>query len=235
MINNFTFFQLQEVSSTQDVARDFAKDGKLSHEMVIIADKQNKGRGRYGKTWLSPEGGLYISIALKPQLKPECWSQISYVAGVSLGEAIMHVNPLATPQLKWVNDILIDGKKVAGILLEMIAEDMLVVGVGVNLEHHAKIIEIKGTHLDNRLTPQALLDVFLRRLKHNYNLWCESGFEPIRNLWLRMEYGIGKSINVNLRSHSQSGTLIGIDGEGRLQLLDGTTIRLVSAGDVFFL
>lgn len=235
MIENFTFLELQEVTSTQDSARDLAKEGKLPHAMVITATEQTKGRGRYGRSWLSPEGGLYLSIALKPPLKLEYWSQVSYVVGISLGEAIMHIDPTLVPKLKWVNDILIDNKKVAGILLELIEGEILVVGVGANLKANSAVDELLGTHLGKKFKGVDLLDVFLRRLKYNYNLWCDSGFEPIRTLWLRMAYGIGKAINVNLRTQTQSGTLIGIDEMGRLQLLDGGTIRLISAGDVFFL
>lgn len=234
MIQNFTFLELSQVTSTQDVAHELARDGKLSHSMVIIAKEQTKGRGRYDRTWLSPEGGLYISIVLKPPLKLEYWSQISYVIGISLCEAIMHIDPTTVPKLKWVNDVLIGNKKVAGILLELIEGETLVVGMGVNLKANARVDELLGAHLDGKFKAEELLDVFLRRLKYNYNLWCDTGFEPIRTLWLRMAYGIGKAINVNLRTQTQSGTLIGIDDLGRLQLLDGATMRLISAGDVFF-
>ena len=98
MIQNFTFIELEKVTSTQDIARQLAEEGKLTHATVITAKQQTQGRGRYNRIWLSPRGGLYATIALKPSLKPEYWSQISYVVGVSLCEAIMYLDPAMVPK-----------------------------------------------------------------------------------------------------------------------------------------
>ncbi len=237
MIDSFTFHSLKEVTSTQDVAHSFAKESKLPHAMVITATSQNSGRGRYDRTWVSPEGGLYMTIALKPRKSIELWSQLSYVVGISLSEAITQIEPVCAPQLKWVNDALLGNKKVAGILLELLGNDTILIGVGINLKVNASINDVLGTSLDKhsaKFSREKLMDTFLKRFKYNYNLWCSGSFEPLRNLWVRMAYGIGREIEVKLRDRTQIGTFIGIDDVGNLQLLSGGSIVLINAGDVFF-
>jgi BirA family biotin operon repressor/biotin-[acetyl-CoA-carboxylase] ligase len=237
VITSFTFHAFEEVTSTQDVARDLAVEGKLVHGSVVTATNQSNGRGRYTRAWASPVGGLYMTIALKPQKPVDSWSQLSYVVGVALSEAITQIDPMCSPKLKWVNDAILFDKKVAGILLELLENNTILIGIGINIKANQAITEYLGTYLkkhSNKFTKEKLLDIFLKRFSYNYNLWCDKGFEPIKNLWLRMSYGIGREIEVKLRNKTLVGTFIGIDEVGQLQLLDGGVIHLISAGDIFF-
>ena len=235
MISKFTFHKFDQVKSTQTIAKDLIIQSKLSHGDVVIASSQTHGRGRYDRTWISPEGGVYLTARFKPERDIADWSQVSYVVGVSLCEAIKKIDSKCLPALKWVNDILINDQKVAGILLE-IAQGSLLVGVGVNIGDSGDA-GVLGTSLlshSKAFTKAKVIEIFFERLKYNYNLWCEKGFEPIRALWVRSAIGIGTEIEVRFKERSQKGIFIGINEIGQLQLLEGGAIKLISAGDVYF-
>ncbi|MDF3047722.1 MAG: birA [Candidatus Midichloriaceae bacterium] len=236
MIHDFSLLRLSEVTSTQDIAKDLYDKGRLTSPTVIAATSQTHGRGRYTRTWLSPQGGLYCSIGFIPDVSMEKYSQISYIVGISICEAIMQIESSITPKLKWVNDVMIEDKKVAGILLELHG-DALIIGLGLNLSRDDQITDLMGTSLSEyskKFELERTLNTFLNRFKYNYNLWYEKGFEPIRNLWLKMAYGVGKNITVNMRNKSDTGIFVGIDEDGMLQLLSNDSIKPISAGDVFF-
>jgi BirA family biotin operon repressor/biotin-[acetyl-CoA-carboxylase] ligase len=236
MIQEFSLLRFSEVMSTQDIAKDLLDNGELTKPVAIVADSQTHGRGRYTRSWLSPKGGLYCTLAFAPDVQVEKYSQISYIVGISLSEAITQIDNDIIPQLKWVNDVMIENKKVAGILLEL-HDNALIIGIGLNLQGDDKISDLAGTSLDEhskKFELDLILNTFLSRFKYNYNLWHEKGFEPIRSLWLKMAYGIGKPITVTMRNKSDTGIFVGINEDGLLQLLSDDSIKLISAGDLFF-
>ena len=135
MIESFDIINFDSVSSTQDKARELITEGSNpSTPIAIIAKSQTSGRGRYDRVWSSPTGGLYMTMAIPPKKPRETWSQISYIVGISMAEAMLQLDPSVNIRLKWVNDIMINSKKAGGILLEADAEHLLI-GVGINLKH----------------------------------------------------------------------------------------------------
>lgn len=237
MIEAFETRRFEEVSSTQDVARELLSAGLSSLPVAVIAKAQTKGRGRYDRTWHSPEGGLYMTMVMKPQRPQDVWSQISYITGISMAEAILQLDPSVGVKLKWVNDIIIQSKKAGGILLEL-DNNHLLVGVGINLKRSDALSQYNGVALNevaSGVDAERLSASFLKRFVYNYNIWVSSGFEPIRSLWLRMAQGVGKGVVVRFKDSEENGTFIGVDETGQLQLLqDDNNIKLISAGELYF-
>jgi BirA family biotin operon repressor/biotin-[acetyl-CoA-carboxylase] ligase len=227
------------VDSTQEVARRLYDEHDLSDMDVIIARRQSAGRGRLGRKWFAEYGGLYMTIAMRLSVAKEIWSQFSYVAGISVCEAITQSCPSCKPTLKWVNDVLIQDQKVAGILLETLAEDFLLVGIGVNIHN---IVDTEDSasaaslvQFCQNIDKQDFLQKLLLRLKKNYDVWLENGFIPIRSVWLHLAQGIGRTVQVTLGDVVHRGIFIGIDEEGRIRLLnkDGSMLY-IAAGDMYF-
>jgi len=132
------------VSSTQDLADELARKG-ADEGTAVIAEKQTRGRGRKGREWVSPaEGGVYLSVVLRPALMPNQIVPLPLVAGVAVANAIEKVTPLK-PRIKWPNDIMVNGKKVAGILAEMNCEidsvNHIILGIGINVNTPKKLLD----------------------------------------------------------------------------------------------
>ena len=135
---------MMTVSSTQDIAAEMARGG-AAEGTLVIAEMQEKGRGRKGRSWVSlPEGGIYLSLILRPNLMPSQVVQIPLIAGVALTKAIRETVPLQ-PMIKWPNDIFIGKKKVGGILTEMSSEidgvNYVVLGIGLNVNMPASLLD----------------------------------------------------------------------------------------------
>jgi BirA family biotin operon repressor/biotin-[acetyl-CoA-carboxylase] ligase len=234
-----TYAQLE---STQDYVRDIAEDEEFFDEGIAVQClMQTKGRGRQGNEWSSPAGNLYLSVLLRPNCKAQIAGQLSFVVAVALMKAIKeYLNPEHNISLKWPNDILIDGKKVAGILLESNINklgqvDYVIVGTGVNiLAHPEGAVALKDVSA-NPVPVHPFRDVYLRHLSQIYRRWQNEGFSLVRDEWLLSAHGIGGPITARMFDRKEFGTFDGIDLEGRLLLKqdDGST-KLISAGEVFF-
>lgn len=182
------------VASTQDELRRLAEEG-APEGTLVIAEQQTKGRGRMGRSWISPAGkGIWMSLLLRPQVALHHTPQLTLLAAVALSRAISRIVPV-TIGIKWPNDLLVDGRKISGILLESAAEDerlrYIVVGMGVsvNLEQEdypeellPKAISLKmaSGHAINRAE---LIAAILDEFERLYELYMEQGFGPVRALW----------------------------------------------------
>ncbi|MEI8394614.1 MAG: biotin--[acetyl-CoA-carboxylase] ligase [Rhodospirillaceae bacterium] len=236
---------LDSVDSTNEEARRRAGIGAPSGT-VIWARRQEHGRGRRGRRWESPDGNLYCSVILCPDCDPAVVAQISLVAAVALGETVAHcLTGDLQPSLKWPNDVLVRGRKIAGILLESeptadrgIAR--VVLGVGLNLRHFPADCEYPATSLVNEGVAEpdvaGTLKLFLARLGVWYARWQRLGLAPVREAWLTRAVGLGLPITVRLHRESFVGCFAGLDNDGSLLLdpEDGGAQRRVTAGDVFF-
>jgi BirA family biotin operon repressor/biotin-[acetyl-CoA-carboxylase] ligase len=143
-IDDFLVYRVEEVTSTQDLAKELIERGDGSHGRVVISDSQTSGRGRYGREWISKTGNAYFTMLLNSKGSDE---QICYIAGLALFDVLKQHITSHKIQLKWVNDILIDGKKIAGILLEKF-DRFVLVGVGVNLIYDAVLEMMGATSID---------------------------------------------------------------------------------------
>lgn len=231
---------VSHLPSTQDAVRDLAAKGE-PEGAVVQALMQTSGRGRHGNQWQSPMGNLYMSMLLRPHCLADKAGQISFVAAVALSAAMDEViKPGHVKTLKWPNDILIDGKKCAGILLESDLDkngmvDSLVLGMGVNImtppEDRIGLKDVaKG-----QVPIHPFRDIFLSHFAALYNHWRAEGFENIRTLWLKQAHGLGQSVIVRLSDNTLEGQFETINERGGLILKRAGNEKLtISAGEVYF-
>lgn len=237
MINKFNITDYKEVTSTLDLAVKLANSNKVAHGDVIIAQHQSEGRGRYNREWKSVKGNIYMTIILKPKVQEELWPQISYIIGEAIYEAILQVDSNLNVDLKWVNDVLIDKRKVAGILLEKSCPGFLFAGVGINLFSDASFKKLNAISLNecsDKFNRDDLIQAFLDRFKLNYNEWLSNGFIPIKNLWLRRSSMLGKLIKIKYMERQKEGIFVGINDNGAMQLLRHNKIEVINAGELYF-
>ena len=235
---------LETVDSTNDEALRLATAG-AEDGTLVWAREQTGGRGRQGRSWSSPPGNLYFSMVLRPECAPAEAAQLGFVAGLALGEAIGSVAPpLIEVTYKWPNDLLLNGRKAAGILLESRSGpdgtlECLILGVGVNLKHFPEDtgFPATGLHFEGATEVEvvALLEAFGRHFMSWVNRWLDDGFAPVRRAWLHHAHGLGEEIEVRLPRETLKGTFKDLDARGVLvlELPDGAR-REISAGDVYF-
>lgn len=240
----FRLLSLAATPSTNDEALERARQGD-SGKLWIVAGEQTSGRGRHGRTWASPPGNLYASLLLVEPCDLSQAPQLGFVTGLALYDAIGAVTGLAAPRLalKWPNDLLIDGAKVSGILLEghRIGPSQtfaVVIGMGLNVGFAPSDTPYPATSLQQVAGPTeigrvfaSLSDAFAARLAQ----WDKgAGFARLREAWLARAAGIGERVTVRLPRREARGTFAGMDTAGRL-LLDGDAGReTIDAGDLFF-
>lgn len=240
----FDLIALDTVTSTNDEAVVLAAKGARAGT-VVWARSQTKGRGRRGRSWSSPEGNLYLSLILRPGREARRAAELAFLAAIAIGEGIAPlIPPSVTIRYKWPNDVLLNGRKVAGILLETSLGpkgglDWLAVGVGVNLRDFPKGADYAATSLlaegAEGLEPGRVLECFCQAFLTEYERWRDEGFAGVRQRWLGRAAGIGELIEVRLDGETLSGIFAGLDGAGALILRRaGKEDRLISAGDVFF-
>lgn len=232
---------LGSAGSTQDLAHDAAEAG-TAEGYVIQALQQSAGRGRHGNEWESPMGNLYFSFVLRPEKSaPDQVGQLAFVVALALSAAIdpYYDSKAHRKTLKWPNDILVNGLKISGILLESninqsFETEYLVVGVGVNVfatpEGAIGLDEIK----EKPVYVNVFRDEFLAQFSRVYGLWQEKGFAPIREEWLKQAHGLGGPICVRLPEVSYKGTFEGLDENGALLLDQEGQQRTFTAGEVHF-
>lgn len=225
------------VGSTNDVAREaLAQEGA---PLWVRATQQTKGRGRRSRAWASPPGNLYASHGFVSPLSDTAFALLPLTASLALADAIAAISPIA-PQLKWPNDVLVDGAKTAGILLE--CEGMprrVVIGFGVNIVSAPPPEEgaLRATHLAAHapVTADAMFDALATALAARLAQLGEAdGVTMVRANWLERAVGVGHPVIVRFDQSVREGRFLGLDEMGRLMLgeADGA-IRLVAAGDVF--
>jgi len=239
-----SFYELRSydtLDSTNEEARRLAEDGAAAGTLVWSVT-QNEGRGRRGRAWSSPAGNLYASLILRPDCEPYAAAQLSLVAALAIHQAV--ANALPTPErafVKWPNDVLIGGRKVAGILLESRLQtgnklDWLIIGSGINIVTCPDDLERPATSLHDEGSDADVVKVledYSSAFEHFYQLWLAEGFSPIRRAWLDIAHGVGEEIEVRLENETFSGVFDGLNGDGALQLQTSEGLRLVTSGDVF--
>ncbi|MFA5592154.1 MAG: biotin--[acetyl-CoA-carboxylase] ligase [Micavibrio sp.] len=240
--DNVNFWRVQMLGttpSTQDMVRTLAETGE-GEGLAVQALQQTKGRGRHGNQWASPMGNLYISKLFRPSCKAPDAGQMAFVVALALSEAIDGIIGEGHQKtLKWPNDVLIDGRKVSGILLESALDahgrvDYLIVGSGVNIfappEGAVGLDEVKA----ERLAINSFRDDYLASLHRWYVLWQEKGFAPVRAAWLEQAHGLNAPMRIRLPEISYEGVFRGITENGSLIAgIDGGE-RIFTAGEVHF-
>jgi BirA family biotin operon repressor/biotin-[acetyl-CoA-carboxylase] ligase len=232
------------VDSTNTWARGLARDG-AREGTVVLAERQTAGRGRLGRSWFSPAGvNLYMSVVLRPLVPPARAPQLALVAGCALAATIAEVAAVR-PGLKWPNDVLLSGRKVAGILTEMDSEAdrvaFVVVGVGVNLNVSPEDLRAGvgdtatsvGAAAGRPVHRPSFVARLLAELEERYRRYLARGFGALRDEWESYSSLTGREVAVAGGDGERRGRVTGLDGEGALVLRDpdGATVRVL-AGDV---
>ncbi|NKB45719.1 MAG: biotin--[acetyl-CoA-carboxylase] ligase [Alphaproteobacteria bacterium] len=206
--------------------------------LAIRADVQTAGRGRRGRNWDSPTGNLYLSVLVDAQ--PVTAGQVGFAAALALFDAIQIEAGGDVPNLncKWPNDLLFEGAKVAGLLLEAVPNrDQVVVGMGANLipVEVSDAVYPVGALTEFPIDPKVLSARVCERLGRWLETWNTVGFTALRRVWLERAIGLGDTMIVRLPHEQLDGTFDGLADDGALLLNQGAAgIRTVSAGDVFF-
>lgn len=238
------FEYFETLGSTQDRVKDLASQRGFSTTWVR-AGSQNAGRGRRGRQWVSKPGNLYASGLYAWTGDPAQKALSSFVVALAVAETLESYIDPAKISLKWPNDVLVNGAKIAGILLEA-GEGWITIGVGINLEHHPEGLPYPVTHVLEHMSQDAMdkaeplyagPEPILAQMAQGVNAGLETlqtvGFMPIKEKWLSKAACLGESITINLGNQEISGVFetLAENGALRLRLANGTN-RDVLAGDV---
>lgn len=239
---NFTILRFDELESTNTEALNQARRG-AEEGLCVVARRQIAGRGRHGRIWVSEkDAGLYFSVVLRPKIETRFLSLITLTTAIAVYETLKTFN--LNPDIKWANDVHVNGKKISGILAET-TETLIglavIVGIGINLkssDFSPEIADIAAS-IENETgkTPdfERLLENLTANLKKFYQILNrEKGAENIRRLWSeRSSYSYGKPVKVALENEIFTGSTRGIEENGALRVeLETGEIRIVQAGDV---
>jgi len=234
---------LREVGSTNDLAKELAGYGAVEGT-VVVAETQISGRGRLDREWISPKGGLWFSVILRPELKPAEAVVLVFVAGLAVAEVLRELYGLRV-ETKWPNDVLVNGRKVCGILTEMNTTgekvNYAMVGVGVNVNFDvAKVFpeELRkvATSLENMLGRKVRLEelfrALLEKLENIYGLFLEKGFGPVLGKWKTYAGFLGCQVEVASGTEKWVGLALDVENDGALVMrLEDGTVKHVFVGD----
>lgn len=239
----FTILRFETIGSTNTEAINQAKRG-ADEGLCIVANEQTAGRGRHGRTWVSPKGsGLYFSFILRPQIEIRFIPLITLMSAIAVHQTLEEVYKFEC-DIKWVNDIHVNGKKICGILAETAETEKglaVIVGIGINLKSSnfpAELAET-ATSIESETGKTPDLNIFLPALTSSLQKYCDilyesKGAEKIRQEWSdRSSYAFGKNVRIKLENETIYGVTRGIEENGSLRLeTESGEIKIVSAGDV---
>lgn len=235
-IEDWSWKDFDEVGSTNDEAKKHFISSDIK-KFVVTAKRQSSGRGRRGRNWVSIDGNLFASFVL--DFEPKYIGVLSFIVSLSVFDVIKNLSSNIDIKLKWPNDVLVEGKKISGILVEKGEGDSFVVGVGVNIVgypqdinplYHATSLQELGIITDRIVILKNYISVFNKYLE----LWKKSGFAAIRDIWLKNAKNIGQRIIVKFEKEEKEGIFYGVDDNGYLLLEHKGNIERIYAGDVFF-
>ena len=229
------------LESTSALLKQRADAGE-AEGLAIQALSQSAGRGRQGRGWESPAGNLYLSVLLRPAVALRDAPQWSFVAALALADTVKTLLPEAAKlTLKWPNDLLLDGAKAAGILVETgvapnQALDWICIGMGINIAAKPSLPDRATSCLAEFLpdppAPEVLAARLLQNLAHWHCLRLAQGFAPIRDAWLRHAPAMGAPVSVKRDGALMEGSFAGLSPEGGLLLAKGREVQLILAGEI---
>jgi BirA family biotin operon repressor/biotin-[acetyl-CoA-carboxylase] ligase len=235
----------KKVDSTNDIAYQLAEKG-VKEGTVILAEEQSKGKGRHGRQWASPpKGGIYMSCILRPEMAPNEIPRITLLAAVAAAKAIRATTSLDVT-IKWPNDIMLDGKKICGILTEMKAEQdiavFVILGIGINVNTAARALpkgsaslkdELQRRGIKGKVSRVEIVKKILEALEELYNISKRKGFESAIEEWKGLSDMLGSRVKVTLPNRSFEGLAHDINPDGALVVrLDSGVLEKVPSGDV---
>ena len=239
-------YYFEEIDSTQNFAQNIAAD-KKENGTIIIAEKQTSGRGRLDRKWTSPKGGIWFSLIIHPKFDVSSSTLIPILSAVALSKSIKSVLDIET-EVKWPYDITMNGKKVAGVLVDASFQtnsiDYLILGIGINFDIDTKKLEKRLTKTpnfygidslrgkENKTPPKTLLKEFLLQFEKNLFQLDKGEKSKIIKEWTKRAAGIGKKITINTSNGKISGISQGIDNDGALKIKTRNETKKIYVGDV---
>ena len=233
--HNIHYFD--EVDSTMDIARELARK-QCPHFTVVIAGRQKKGRGRLKRSWLSPEGGLYFTIVVRPEIPPVLSPRVNIAASMILAQTLRHMFNI-NAMVKWPNDVLVDGKKISGILSEMEAEidrvSFISIGLGINVNNDPTPYEPMATSLKKILGKDvSRIEVLKAFLDHFEDAVNGPDFDNVVAEWKKYTETLNRHVRVVTTHEVSEGLAVDVDDNGALilKLADGSVKKIIY-GDCF--
>ncbi len=223
------------IDSTNDEALRLARAG-APDGTVVVARQQSAGRGRQGRLWISPPGNLYVSFLFRtarfPGFVPARAAEIGFVASLAVADTLDTI--IAGSRLKWPNDVLLAGAKIAGILTEMTG-DAIVIGIGINVAHSPPDMPypvISAAALGATARAEDVRATLTERLAHRLADWAAHGFGPVRDAWLQRGPAPGQCLTARVGTGSISGRFAGLADDGALLLATADGTKRIVAGEV---
>lgn len=217
----YKVFSFDKIPSTQDMAHDLIASGQAVHRTAVVALAQSAGRGRLRRKWVSHHGNLYVSFVYNSDVRD---GRLAYMVAVAVAETIGEYGVVST--IKWPNDILIDEKKVCGILIEY-SGPFVIIGIGINIKTNPTVREYKTVKLDNYVSGISDTEL-LGRLMRNMDKWLRTDFSVVRARWMQLV----AHLNKNVIYHGSPAELIGINENGALILRRDTRYLLVYGDEI---
>ena len=220
-LDTYKLLSFDKITSTQDYAHDLIARGDAQNKTIIKALAQSAGRGRYRRTWVSHHGNLYASFIYKVGERDP---KLSYAVAVAIAETLMSFG--LTPQIKWPNDVLINGKKISGVLIEY-SQNFVIVGIGINVKTCPNVKEHKTTKV-NQFAKDVDANDVLSVLIKQIDKWRRVNFLTVRERWMDLAIAINKIIQY----HGKDVELIGLNEDGALVLRDDTRYILAYGDEI---
>jgi BirA family biotin operon repressor/biotin-[acetyl-CoA-carboxylase] ligase len=208
---NYKLLSFEKISSTQTWAHQLVASDNADDRTIILADSQTAGRGRYRRAWVSNPGNLYVSFIYKSEQRDP---RLSYSIAVAVAETLISFG--IKPSIKWPNDVLIDGKKVSGILIEY-SKDFVIIGIGINIKSSPNINADYKTAKVADYAPGVNRDELLTVLTRQMDTWITRGFPTVKKRWMELAANINKTITYRGRD----AVLCGLNDDGALVLRAG--------------
>ncbi len=243
LAQGYEVYHYDTVSSTNDVAKELAKRG-AKEGIVVLADEQTRGRGRLNRHWISPKGGIWLSIVLRPQISPPEASRITFIASSAVAETLRQLYAL-DPAVKWPNDVLIAGRKVCGMLTEASTRadivQFVVVGLGINANVDLQAfpsgvrrdVTTLKRELGHAVEPRTLIKTLLQDFDYRYARLKEGAWLALLREWKSQAAFLHEPVSVAGTGENLLGEAVDIDEDGALLIrLETGVLKRVLAGDL---
>ncbi len=219
-LDAYKLMSFDKIPSTQDYAHDLIANGNATNKTLVVAMAQSAGRGRYRRTWVSHHGNLYASFIYKTL---ERNPRLSYAVAVAIAETLISFG--LNPRIKWPNDILVDNKKISGVLIEY-ARNFVIIGIGINVKTCPTVKEYKTTRVCDYADAgvEQILSVLIKKL----DKWRNADFSAVRERWMELAMCINKTV----KYQGKPAELLGINEDGALVLRRDTRYILTYGDEI---
>jgi BirA family transcriptional regulator, biotin operon repressor / biotin---[acetyl-CoA-carboxylase] ligase len=232
LIASAPIHHFETIDSTNLEATRLAASGEHG-PLWLLADEQHAGKGRLGRQWSSPLGNLYSTLLLTTAAPLSKIPQLGFVTALAVHDTVQHHSPKQTVQLKWPNDCLLNGGKVAGILCENLGQGSVAIGCGINIRHSPQGLAYATAHIGNT-SVEAVFATYRTNLQSRINQWNNgTGFPSIVQDWQARAANLNATITITQGNATKTGTFRGLANDGALRLEKAdATVELLYAGDV---